>query len=152
MIIIKNTQRKIKIDLKAIKKDAQTILDALDYSDYDLGIWLTSVKKMHELNQDYRHKDKATDILSFPYHPTLKAGERIKIRTDEDKNVGDVIICPEYVHDDLPRWNQDFETRMKVLLVHGICHLLGYDHIKDEEYKVMKRKEEQLLKKIAHSS
>lgn len=149
MITIKNSQRKIKIDLKALKKDAQTLLDALNYSDYDLGILLTSTKKIHELNREYRHKDKPTDILSFTYHSKLKAGQRITIRTEDDKNLGDIIICPEYVHDDLARWDQNFETRMKVLLVHGMCHLLGYDHIKDEEYKVMKHKEEQLLKKIS---
>lgn len=148
MITLRNTQRAVKIDTKALQRDAQTLLDALDYHDYDLGIWLTSMKTMHAYNKQYRHQDKPTDILSFPYYPNLKAGERIKPKSDDDKYLGDIIICPQYVLEDLPRWGQSFEYRMNVLLVHGICHVLGYDHIEDEDYAVMHRKEKQLLKKI----
>ena len=148
MINIRNSQRKIKIDIDAIERDAQTILDALDYRDFDLGIWFTSNATIHKYNREYRHKDKPTDILSFPYHTQLKAGERIKAKSEDDKNVGDLIIAPEYVMHDLPKWDTTFEKHMQRLLVHGICHLLGYDHIKDEDYKIMKRKEDQLLKKL----
>ncbi len=148
MITIRNTQRKIKIDTAHLKRDAQTILDALDYSDFDLGIWLTSNKTIQTYNKEYRHKDKPTDILSFPYHTQLKAGNRIKVKSEEDKNLGDLIIAPEYVMHDLPKWNTTFEKHMQRLLVHGICHLLGYDHIKDEDYKIMHKKEVQLLKKL----
>lgn len=150
MISIKNTQRKITVDLIALKHDAQTVLDALKYPDFDLGIWLTNNKTIHEYNLAYRHKDKPTDILSFPNYPTLKPKQRIKITEDDDKNLGDLIISPEYVLADLPRWGKSFEQRMKILLVHGICHLLGYDHETDEEYKVMHRKELALLKLLAH--
>jgi rRNA maturation RNase YbeY len=148
MITIRNSQRKIKIDIRQLKRDAQTILDALDYDDYDLGIWLTTNKTIHKYNKEYRHKDKPTDILSFPYHTELKAGERIKIKSEEDKNLGDLIFAPEYIMQDLPKWNTTFEKHLQRLLVHGICHLLGYDHIKDVDYKVMHRKELQLLKKL----
>ncbi len=148
MILIKNSQRKITVDTKQLQQDAQTILDALDYADFDLGIWLASDSLIRKYNHEYRDKDKATDVLSFPYHSELKAGERIKIKTDEDKNLGDIIIAPSYVLKDLPRWNQTFEQRMQVLLVHGICHLLGYDHIDDADYKVMHKKEVALLRKL----
>lgn len=148
MITIRNTQRKISLNLDAIQNDAQKILMALKYDEYDLGIWFTGKKTIRKYNCTYRHKDRPTDILSFPYHPTLKAGERIQPLTSEDTNLGDLILCPEYIQDDLERWRHDFNHRMKVLLVHGICHLLGYDHIKDEDYKVMKRKESSLLKQL----
>ena len=97
MITIKNTQRAIPIDIKQLKKDAQTILRILRYEDYDLGIWLTTNKTIRYYNKTYRHKDKATDILSFSYHPSLKAGERIKPKNEGDKNLGDLIISAEYV-------------------------------------------------------
>jgi len=147
MITIKNTQRTIPIDTKKLKQDAQKILDLLDYHDFDLGIWLTTNKTIHTYNHNYRNKDKPTDILSFPFH-TLKAGERIIPQTEDDKNLGDIMISPQYVYDDLDRWGQTFEERMRVLLVHGICHLLGYDHIKDEDYEIMKAKEELILGKL----
>jgi probable rRNA maturation factor len=148
MILIRNSQRKIFVDVKKLKRDAQTLLTALKYEDFDLGLWLTTNKTIQKYNAQYRHKDKPTDILSFPYHPQLKAGERIVAQTDEDKNVGDLIIAPEYVVQDAKNLGTTFEKRMQVLLVHGICHLLGYDHIKDADYKVMHRKELALLKKL----
>jgi rRNA maturation RNase YbeY len=148
MISIKNTQRKIKIDANQLKKDAQFILDELGYSDFDLGILITTDKKMHAYNIEYRDKDKPTDVLSFPYHPHLKAGQKIKAETEDDKNLGDLILAPEYILNDLPKWNTTFEKHLQRLLVHGICHLLGYDHIKDTDYKVMHKKEIALLKKL----
>jgi len=149
MILIKNTQRKIEIDTQELRKNTQEILNTLGYSDFDISIWLTSNKTIHNYNRTYRDKDKPTDILSFPYHTNLKAGDRIKPNCQDDKNLGDIIISPQYVQEDLPRWEgQTFEYRMKVLLVHGICHLLGYDHIEDADYKVMHKKEKSLLKVI----
>src|SRR5579872_2419579 len=148
MITVKNSQRTFKINVNDLKKDAQTILDALDYHDFDLGIWLTTNKTIQKYNRDYRGKDKPTDILSFSFYPNLKAGERIEACCDEDKNLGDLIISLEYVKRDAQKLGVTFEQRMKRLLVHGICHLLGYDHEKDADYKVMLKKEMGLLKKI----
>lgn len=149
LIVLRNTQRKIKINTEQLKKDAALILDTLGYHDFDLGILLLTNKAMHNYNRVYRAQDKPTDILSFSYHPFLKAGERIEPETEEDKNLGDLIIAPQYVMDDLPRWEQSFDERMRVLLVHGICHLLGYDHIEDKDYEVMHAQETLLLKKLA---
>lgn len=148
MILIKNSQTKIKVNENQIKSWAQACLNELGYSDFDLGIWLTTNATIRKYNRDYRHKDKATDILSFPFHQ-LKPGQKIKVQSDEDKNLGDLIISLEFVKKDAPlRWNQTFEERMPILLVHGICHLLGYDHEDDADYKVMHKKETALLKKI----
>ena len=148
MILIKNSLRKITVDTKQLQHDAQTVLDALDYGDYDLGIWLTTNKTIRDYNKTYRGKDKATDILSFPAHPELKPGQRIDVVTEDDKNLGDIIIAPEYVTKDAAKLGVTFEARMQRLLVHGICHLLGYDHIEDADYKAMYKKEMALLKKI----
>jgi len=148
MITIKNTQRKIAVNIKQLEKDAQTILRILRYEEYDLGIWLTTNKNIREYNRNYRHKDKATDILSFSYHSTLKAGERIKPKEVEDKNLGDLIISVEYVNAVAQEMGVSLCKRMQVLLVHGICHLLGYDHEIDADYKVMHRKELALLKHL----
>lgn len=144
MITILDKQ-KIPVDKKQLKNDAQRILKYLDYKDFDLGIMLADSATMHEYNKKYRDKDKPTDVLSFPFYDKLKAGERITATSKEQQNLGDIIICPEYVQDDLARWQQSFDERMRVLLVHGICHLLGYDHLKDEDYAVMKQKEQELL-------
>lgn len=145
MILIENSQTAVPVDIQEIERIAQTVLSALRYTDYDLGILIATNEEIHSYNKEYRKQDKPTDILSFPYHTDLMAGERIEPIVDEDKNLGDIIIAPQYIVDDLARWEQTFEQRIKVLLVHGICHLLGYDHIEDADYEVMKQKEEELL-------
>ncbi len=144
MININNKQT-APIDLTQLKADAETILKALDYSNFDLGILIANLKDMHEYNLNYRQQDKPTDILSFPYHPDLKAGERIVTDINDDKDLGDIILCPQYILDDLPRWEINYQKRLQILLVHGICHLLGYDHIEDADYEIMKQQEELLL-------
>jgi probable rRNA maturation factor len=151
MILIKNTQRKIYLDCAKIKKDVQIILNSLHYDDFDIGIWFTTNKTIRSYNREYRHKDKATDILSFSFHPNLKPGEHIQPQAEEDKNLGDLIVSVEYVQQAAQDFDQTLQDRLQVLLVHGICHLLGYDHETDEDYTIMHQKEIKLLKKLKNS-
>lgn len=151
MIIIKNTQKRIFINVAELENDAQKILALLKYTDFDIGIWITTNKTIKSYNAQYRKKNKATDILSFPFYPSLKAGERIKAATPEEKNLGDLIISAEYVQKAAKELKTTLEKRIQVLLVHGICHLLGYDHIKDEDYTIMHRKELALLRALRTS-
>lgn len=148
MILIKNTQRAVVIDTAALAADAEKVLQALGYDGFDLGIWITTNATIRTYNREFRHKDKPTDILSFPYHTDLVAGKRIRVTTEDDKNLGDLIISAAYVVRDAQRYNMTFEERLRVLLVHGVCHLLGYDHIEDADYRRMRAKEAWLLKKL----
>lgn len=148
MITIKNTQRTFKIDLKKVESDAQKILTELGYKDFDLGIWFTTNKTIREYNKKYRNKDKATDILSFPYHANLKAGQKIKITCDEDKNVGDILIAVAFVENLLELYQVDLQKRISVLLIHGICHLLGYTHYDEQNDEKMSAKERSIAKKL----
>jgi len=148
MVTIKNAQRAVPCDVKQLKADAHYLLKILDYEDFDLGIMLVSDTTIQQYNRDYRGKDKPTDVLSFPYHPDLKAGERIEATTEEDRNVGDLIIAPLYVQADAKRLKVPFERRMRRLLVHGICHVLGYDHETDADYAVMIKQERSLLQRL----
>lgn len=148
MIIINNRQRKIKINMSRLKKCAQTALKELGYIGYDLSILITTNSAIRAYNRDFRHKDKPTDILSFPYHTELQPGQRIQVKFPEDKNLGDIVISPEYVVKKLPELETTLDDRLQVLLVHGICHLLGYDHETDEQYAEMHALEQSLLKKM----
>lgn len=148
MVTIRQTQRTVAFDATVYQKKAECILRALGYADFDLGIWLTTNRTIQKYNNQYRQKNKPTDILSFPYHTDLKAGEKIKVHDDEDKNIGDIIISVPYVMQNKKELPGDFLARMDRMLVHGICHLLGHDHVDDHEYKVMLALENKLLKKI----
>lgn len=152
MITLYNNQKAATVNTVALKKDAKRILETLAYKDFDLAIVLVDNKTIHNYNLTYRGKDKPTDILSFAYHPELKAGERITPREDDDKNLGDLIISPEYVLAQLPELETTLDERMRVLLVHGICHLLAYDHELDADYEIMKAEEDRLLSMLAENS
>lgn len=146
MINIRQTQRSISFSVAQYKKKAKLILHHLGYDNFDLGIWLTTNATIQKYNDQYRNKNKPTDVLSFPYHTQLKAGQKIKVTCDEDKNIGDLMISVPYVFENKQNLPGDFNARMDRMLVHGICHLLGHDHIKDNDYKKMITLENKLLK------
>lgn len=148
MILIKNTQRSIHVNVEHIERDVEKILHALHYDDFDIGIWLTTNATIKKYNNTYRQKNKPTDILSFSFYPEIKPGNRIIAKSPEDKNLGDLIVSVEYVEKAAHELGQTLQKRLQILLVHGICHLLGYDHERDEDYKIMQAKENFLLKKI----
>ena len=145
MITLRNNLRKIKVSTTQLEKHAQVMLSSLGYNDFDLGILLTTNTTIRHYNKTFRKKDKATDILSFPYHTELKAGEKITVIEPEDKNLGDIIISVEYVIASAPEHGQTLPQRLDHLLAHGIAHLLGYDHQTEKEYKVMQALETKLL-------
>jgi len=95
------------------------------------------------LNADHRDKDRPTDVLSFPLDGADAAGP--------DDLIGDIVICPsiaaanavEHVGQDHHRGTLDDE--LALLVVHGVLHLLGYDHMQDDEAEVMEALEQQLL-------
>lgn len=149
MITIKNTQRSIKINTTQLRKQVENILHAVKYPDFDLGIWITTDPTIRKFNAQYRHKDKPTDILSFSYHSQLKPGEKIAVQSDDDKNLGDLIISAHRVAMDAKKFGESFHSRLVFIITHGVCHLLGYDHETDEQYKQMHAKEVAIAKKIA---
>ena len=87
MITLKNSQKKIKIDTKKIEQDAAKLLHLLKYADFDLGILITTNKTIRNYNKNFRDKDKATDILSFPYYHDVQAGKRVRVPKGEEKNL-----------------------------------------------------------------
>ncbi len=149
MITIKNTQKTISIDIDKVRSDAHTIITELGYGDFELGIWFTTDATIRKYNKLYRHKDKPTDILSFPYHEHVSPGEKIKVSYDEDKALGDLIISASFVQKLLPLYKVTLQERITTLLIHGICHLLGYSHYDEENDKIMHALEKKLAKKVS---
>ena len=150
MITIRNSQKSVKFSTDAYQKKAEKILNSLGYADFDLGIWLTTDRTLQKYNFAFRNKNKPTDVLSFPYHPQAKAGKKIVATSDDDKNLGDILISVSYVFANKHNLEGDFTARMDRMLVHGICHLLGYDHEHDADYKKMFALENKLLKLITN--
>ncbi len=149
MVNINNEECTTSFSMEQFQKDAQKILSLMGYADFDLGILLTDNQAIQCFNRDFRSKDEPTDILSFPFHPDLKAGEKIVAESEDDKNVGDLIISLEYIKDLCEQEHKTINEHLRTLLCHGICHLLGYDHYTESTDKIMKEKESWLAAKLA---
>lgn len=150
MITLLNKQRKITVNKERILHTAKVVMQELGYQDFDLSILLTNNKTIRSYNKTYRNKDVPTDILSFPYYK-LTAGERIKPTSEEDTNIGDIMISVEYVQGILSLFNVSLEERLDTIIIHGICHLLGYSHYDPDNDAIMSKLEKKLAKKLSLS-
>lgn len=145
MINIINRQRKILFNEKKFKSDTKKVLEHLDYGDFDISFLFTTNKTIAKYNSNYRKKNKPTDILSFQFHTDLKPGEKITPKSKDEKNLGDIIISLEHVKADSDKENHSIDDHLKILLIHGICHLLGHDHEEESGFNLMYNKEIELL-------
>ncbi len=107
----------------------------------ELSIVLSDDSAIRKLNKTYRGVDRATDVLSF----SQREGED----GDSDLAVlGDIVISLDRAHEQAREYGHSFEREMGFLVVHGILHLLGWDHEKADEEAVMMAKTEEILKEI----
>ena len=102
---------------------------SLGFSECGVSINVVSQEKMMQLNQKYRDKNQPTDVLSFPLHQAVDA---IKKR-DAIIELGDIFICLEVALKKTKESNRSLNDEVKFLVVHGLLHLLGYDHEKSPE-------------------
>ncbi len=101
---------------------------------------LSNNKSIKKLNKNFRNKNKSTDILSFPF------SEKIKIL--KESYLGDIIISYNFI--DKPK-SQDlkfFKKKLIKIFIHGFLHLVGFNHIKDRDYKKMLKEEDQIYKSV----
>ena len=111
-----------------------------------INVIFTIPQKIKEINKQYRNIDRETDVLSFPMYER----EEILLKKDrtEPDTLGDIIISIEQVKKQAEEFGHSFERELSYMLVHGFYHLMGYDHIKEEEKKVMREKEEFVLNEL----
>ena len=137
---IKNSQNKIKIDKRTIRSTVLIILKNLDCADKEISLSFIDDEKIKQLNKQYLGKDKATNVLSF----SLLEGEYGNINP---QILGDVIISVETAQRDALYGKLTVDQEIDFLIIHGILHLLGYNHenTTKEETKKMRQKEKDLF-------
>ncbi len=109
----------------------------------EVSILLTDDAYIHELNLQYRGKDKPTDVLSF----AQREGQEMPDFGDEDL-LGDVVISLQAAKRQGEEYNHGLQRELAYLVVHGILHLLGYDHLEEKDLRVMREKEEAIMAKL----
>ena len=126
---------------RVMKKCFET--EKLENTKLYVSIILTNDEEIRKINKKYREIDKATDVLSFPMF------EKNEISSvTEEEVLGDLIISIERVKEQAEEYGHSFERELAYMLVHGFYHLMGEDHIQEDEKIQMRAKEENVLKSL----
>lgn len=110
----------------------------------EVSITFVDNDRIKEINKEYRDKDRVTDVISFALEE-LGEGEIEIIGADMPRFLGDIIISIPRTKEQAEEYNHSFERELGFLSVHGLLHLLGYDHMNEEDEKVMFGKQDEIL-------
>ena len=133
---------------KTIKKVVEKCFEEEGISDSKLclTVTLTNPENIRKINKEYRKIDKETDVLSFPMFEKQELDEMIAKKQFEHEDVlGDIIISIARVEEQAKEYGHSFERELSYMVVHGFYHVMGYDHIKEEDKVKMRPKEEKIL-------
>lgn len=111
-----------------------------------LSITLTTPAEIRKINNEFRNIDKETDVLSFPMFEKNELDEMIELeKNDIPEALGDIVISVDRVKEQAEEYGHSFERELAYMVVHGFYHVMGYDHMVDEDKVVMRAKEENVL-------
>ena len=117
--------------------------EEFDKNEYYLSLLITTNDEIQKINREYRQKDTPTDVISFAYNETENFGVV--------NMLGDIVISIERVKEQSSEYRHSDEREFYYVLCHGMLHLLGYDHIEEEDKVVMRRREEEILSKFNYN-
>lgn len=149
----------MKLYLNCEEEDFSALAAAFENefeSDTDLSaeIIIVDESEIQRLNREMRGIDAVTDVLSFPSLDGI-FGVKIEKKNfpadlDEQGNlfIGSIAICKKRAEEQAEEYGHGIHREISYLAVHGVCHLLGYDHIEDDDKKIMREKEERVLEKM----
>lgn len=134
------------LDRNEIDAICSYVMDAEDVRrDVEISITYVDEEEMHGLNHQWRGIDRTTDVLSFECDNPFDGS----VPDDETLELGDIILAPEVIARQAPGFGNTAADECRLMLVHGLLHLLGYDHIEDDEAEVMEAREDELLRHLA---
>ncbi len=123
--------------------------ERLETTKLSITVLLTTPENIQKINKEYRDIDKATDVLSFPIFEKDELNQKLEENDFQYEDIlGDIIISIEKVQEQAKEYEHSFERELSYMLVHGFYHLMGYDHIQAEDKKMMRPKEEKILKEL----
>jgi len=134
--------------------DIQLWLDTLlcyqQLAEKEITVRIVDDAEIQQLNQQYRGKDKSTNVLSFPFEiPELALPDGVQVDGSISNFLGDIVICAQVVKQESKQQNKLPGHHWAHMLIHGTLHLLGYDHIEEQEAKEMEGIEIAILQKLA---
>ncbi|MFZ7119901.1 MAG: rRNA maturation RNase YbeY [Eubacteriaceae bacterium] len=112
------------------------------YDNCEISLSFVENNEIRQLNKSYRNKDCATDVLSFPMY------EESETRIENEILLGDIVMSISKAAEQATEYGHTVEREICYLIIHGMFHLLGYDHMQDDEKKLMREKEKKVIKNI----
>ncbi|MDO4176152.1 MAG: rRNA maturation RNase YbeY [Bacillota bacterium] len=145
MNIIVNDETRISEELMdTLRKAASACTDM----DVEISLSFVSLEEIHELNREYRGVDSPTDVLSFPMFDDLEELEEMQNQDMGELPLGDVVICMDKIRQQAEEYGHSEERETAYLFTHSVLHLLGYDHMTDEDKKEMRAREEEVMAEL----
>lgn len=142
-VLFDNRQDKIKIQKSTedlLEKVIETSLKMENMSlDYEISVSFVTNDEIRELNSQFRNIDKETDVLSFPFEDEFETGIRI---------LGDIVLSVEKAMDQAEEFGHTVERELAYLTAHSTLHLMGYDHMNDDDKLIMRQKEKAIMKAL----
>ena len=153
IINLENAQDKIVLEnsvLKLLQEGLNSVARLNDLSEEaEVDVTIVDDEEIHTLNREYRGMDKPTDVLSFALDEDMADSDEPELVGGPEEHLfGDIIISAETALRQAEEYGHGLEREMTYLAVHGMFHLLGYDHMTEEEKMVMRAKEEEALRAI----
>jgi probable rRNA maturation factor len=139
-ISIENRQKKFKIDRRRLRNSLKRLMRALRCEESELSLLLVDDDQIREFNRVYLNRDRSTNVISF----AMRDGEFSNINP---QLLGDIILSVETAYRDAASEGCDFMDEVEFLVIHGILHLLGYEHenVPAKEARRMKTREKKLF-------
>lgn len=123
-------------------------IEGMEKSNLVVTITLTTPEQIQKINKEYRKIDKPTDVLSFPMFEKTEIESAIQETKTREDVLGDIIISVEQVKRQAEEYGHTYVRELSYMIVHGFYHLMGYDHMKEEEKVQMRKKEEAVLESL----
>lgn len=123
-------------------------VEGIEDKNFYMSIILTTPEEIRKLNNEFRNIDRETDVLSFPMYEKSELEEVKKHKSEWEDTLGDIVISIARVEEQAKEYGHSFEREFAYMIVHGFYHIMGEDHIEEEDKKQMRAKEENVLSKL----
>ena len=124
-------------------------IEKIPYEKFYISVILTTPENIRKLNKEYRKIDRATDVLSFPMFEKAEIAQIINEKKWNYNDIlGDMVISISQVQIQAQEYGHSFERELSYMVVHSFYHLMGYDHIEEQDKKEMRKKEEYVLNEM----
>jgi probable rRNA maturation factor len=138
-----------KYDEEYFEKVARVIFEHLKLDCYFIfEVNIVDTNTIHQINREYRNIDRPTDVISFAFEDDFEGENKIILSNDLPRDLGEIFICDNAAISQAKEYGHSLDREITFLFTHGLLHLLGYDHMKVEDEKIMFKLQDEIMSKL----